>query len=244
MVLEQQDVYICSLGDSALVIQLGEGISSLIHNKIINIVDSLEADPFEGFIEAIPGYNNVTVFYDPVIVHLNNSQNMQPSPFKIVSDFMMFYIERSNKMIETEKRLVEIPVSYGEELGPDLEYVAMFNNITPEMVIKLHAQKDYLIYMIGFAPGFPHLGNIDKKITTPRKEKPRPRVSAGSVGIAGKQTGIYSLESPGGWQVIGQTPVNLFNPKSAPPTLLKPGDKIRFIPITKDEFISYKENKQ
>lgn len=239
MAMEQQTVH--SLGDSALVIQLDKGISSTIHNKIVNIVDLLETEPFEGFIEAVPGYNNVTVFYDPFTVRMKNQKSRDKTAFKMVSAFMLNYVKKSEDKLSTKKNLVEIPVIYGERFGPDLEYVAKYNDITPEEVIELHTKKDYLVYMIGFAPGFPYLADIDKKIATPRKEKPRPRIPAGSVGIAGEQTGMYPLETPGGWQVIGQTPVELFTPKSSPPTLLKAGDEIRFVPITEEEYLSYKE---
>jgi len=243
MAAKQEAVSVRPLGDSALVIQLDKSISPIIHNKIINIVDLLESDPFEGFIEAVPSYNNVTIFYDPVIVHLNNQKNVQKTSFEIVCASMMNYVKRSDSKLPIKNRLVEIPVTYGGQFGPDLEYVAKTNNITPEKVIELHTKKDYLVYMIGFAPGFPYLAGINKKITTPRKKKPRQKIPAGSVGIAGEQTGIYPLETPGGWQVIGRTPVVLFNPKSSPPSLLKSGDEIRFVPITEDEYISYKEKK-
>lgn len=241
MFLEQQGIYIRSLGDSALVIQLGEEINTFIHNKIMNIVVLLETRPFAGFIEAVPGYNNITVYYDPVAVHFHNQNNFKETAFEKVSASMMDYVKKSENKSSVNKRKVNIPVMYGERFGPDLEYVAKFNNITPEKVIELHTKKDYLVYMLGFAPGFPYLADLDKKIATPRKTKPRPSIPTGSVGIAGEQTGMYPLESPGGWQVIGQTPVNLFTPKSSPPTLLKPGDEIRFVPMTEDEYLSYKE---
>lgn len=244
MVAKQEDVSVRPLGDSALVIQLDKSISPTIHHKIVNIVDVLESDPFEGFIEAVPSYNNVTVFYDPVIVHLNKQKNVQKTSFEIVWASMMNYIKKSDSTLPIKNRLIEIPVIYGDKFGPDLEYVAKVNHITPEKVIELHTEKDYLVYMLGFAPGFPYLANINNKIATPRKEKPRPSIPAGSVGIAGEQTGIYPLESPGGWQVIGQTPVELFTPRSYPPTLLKSGDEIRFIPITENEYISYKEKEK
>jgi|SRR5690625_1127690 len=241
MFLDQQGVYIRSLGDSALVIQFDVEISAFIHNKIMNIVILLETKPFAGFIEAVPGYNNITVYYDPVTVHYHNQYGFKKTAFEIVSASIIEYVKKSEDNLFIKKKKVNIPVLYGERFGPDLEYVAKFHDITPEKVIELHTNKDYLVYMLGFAPGFPYLADLDEKIATPRKTKPRPNIPIGSVGIAGKQTGMYPLESPGGWQVIGQTPVNLFTPKASPPTLLKPGDEIRFIPITEDEYYSYKE---
>ncbi|MBO1911088.1 5-oxoprolinase subunit PxpB, partial [Microvirga sp. 3-52] len=116
--------------------------------------------------------------------------------------------------------------------GPDLEYVAKSNNLSIEEVIQIHSENEYLVYMIGFAPGFPFLGGMDKRIATPRKETPRLTIPSGSVGIAGKQTGVYPLETPGGWQIIGRTPLDLFLPDMSPPTLLEAGDKIRFMPVS------------
>lgn len=241
MKVKKGEVYIRPLGDSALVIQLGDEISSTLHNKIINLVHIIEQESFKGFIEVVPGYNNVTVFYDPVTIRLNNKRNKEKTAFDIVSALIMNNVKKIETKSAVKKRLIEIPVLYGDHCGPDLKYVAEFNGITMEKVIELHTKQDYLVYMIGFAPGFPYLGDVDKKIATPRKEKPSPKIPAGSVGIAGEQTGIYSLDSPGGWQVIGQTPVDLFNPKSSPPTLLESGDEIRFIPITQEEYQLYKE---
>lgn len=243
MAVKQEAISVRPLGDSALVIQLDKSISPTIHNQIIGIVELLESDPFEGFIEAVPSYNNITIFYDPVIVYLNNQIHLKKTSFEIVCAFMMNYVRKSDCKLPIKNRLVEIPVIYGGRFGPDLEFVAKTNHITPEKVVELHTKKDYLVYMIGFTPGFPYLADINKKITTPRKKKPRQKIPAGSVGIAGEQTGIYPLESPGGWQVIGRTPIELFNPKSSPPSLLKSGDEIRFISITEDEYILHKEKK-
>jgi inhibitor of KinA len=136
---------------------------------------------------------------------------------------------------------VEIPVLYGGEYGPDLEYVASFHKISAEEVIQIHTESECLVYMIGFAPGFPFMGGMDERIATPRRESPRTAIVPGSVGIAGKQTGIYSLETPGGWQIIGRTPLELFRPDLNPPTLLKAGDRIKFFPISPEEFNTFKE---
>lgn len=238
----EEKIYIRPLGDSALIIQLGEGISSIIHNKVINLVHIIETNSFKGLSEVVSGYNNVTVFYNPITILLNSKKNNKnTTAFEIVSALIMNRVKKISIKSSLKKKLVEIPVLYGGYHGPDLGYIAKFNGITQEEVIEFHTRKDYLVYMIGFAPGFPYLGDVDKRIATPRKDKPSPKIAAGSVGIAGEQTGIYSLDSPGGWQVIGQTPVDLFNPKSSPPTLLESGDEIRFIPITNEEYQLYKE---
>lgn len=240
MIVEKDGITIRALGDSALVVQLDNEINVQTHQKIVTIIDLMEAEPFNGFIEAVPGYNNLTVFYDPITVLLHEQKTNQTA-FHFVSSYMLNYVNKTKSKSSINHRLIEIPVLYGEEFGPDLEYVAKYNNITPEKVIELHTEKDYLVYMIGFAPGFPYLADVHKNISTPRKEKPRPKIPAGSVGIAGEQTGMYPLESPGGWQIIGQTPIELFTPEQSPPTLLQSGDKIRFIPITEDEYEAYKE---
>jgi inhibitor of KinA len=132
--------------------------------------------------------------------------------------------------------LIEIPVCYGGELGPDLDIVASHTQLAPEEVIARHAQPDYLVYMVGFAPGFPYLGGLDARLATPRRARPRPLVPAGAVGIAGLQTGIYSLPTPGGWRLIGRTPLRLFDPSRAQPSLLQAGDRLRFVPISMQEF--------
>jgi len=125
---------------------------------------------------------------------------------------------------------VEIPVIYGNDAGPDLQVVADHAGLTPQQVVELHSSIDYVVYFIGFQPGFPYLGGLDDRLHTPRRAEPRLSVPAGSVGIGGSQTGIYPLATPGGWQLLGRTPVALFNPRQQPPTLLRPGDSVRFVP--------------
>ncbi|HHY76979.1 MAG TPA: 5-oxoprolinase subunit PxpB, partial [Clostridiales bacterium] len=135
-------------------------------------------------------------------------------------------------------KVVEIPTIYGGEYGPDIEFVAQHNNLTVDEVIEIHSSRNYLIYMLGFTPGFPYLGGMSEKIETPRLKTPRTKIPAGSVGIAGKQTGIYPIDSPGGWQLIGRTPVKLYDPLADPPVLLNAGDYVRFVPIDEKEYKS------
>ena len=244
MTIERQDVQIRSLGDSALVVQLGAGIHPTIHEQVKALITFIENNPFTGFIEATPSYNTVTVFYNPVTVTIANQKKNHLPAVEIVRNFLLHAVEQGITLTIAKPRSVEIPVVYGNEFGPDLEYVSNFHGLTPEKVIELHSQIDYLVYMIGFAPGFPFLGGMDEQIATPRKNVPRLAIPSGSVGIAGKQTGVYPLETPGGWQIIGQTPVDLFLPTMNPPSRLQPGDMIRFKPITNDEYLSQKELKQ
>lgn len=241
MIKNQQEISIRSLGDSALVIQLGEGINPITHDKILNLIHKIETNPFHGFIEAVPCYNSVTVFYNPVTVHFSNQQSDELSSFQKVSDYIKDYTKTMEENATFEHRIVEIPVIYGGDFGPDLNDVADANKLTPEEVIEIHSQNEYMVYMIGFAPGFPFLGGMNEIIATPRKETPRLSIPAGSVGIAGKQTGIYPVETPGGWQIIGRTPSDLFLPEKSPPTLLQAGDKIRFVPITAEQYATHKE---
>ncbi|WP_210469902.1 5-oxoprolinase subunit PxpB [Sporosarcina sp. 6E9] len=219
------------LGDSALIVQLGEGIYPSIHEKVSYLSLLIEENPFEGFIEAVPAYNNLTIYYNPYIVYLSQT-NRTLTPFQQVSTHLKTLTERIGDKPLLKKSVVELPVIYGGEFGPDLEYVAKSNNLSIEEVIQIHSENEYLVYMIGFAPGFPFLGGMDKRIATPRKETPRLTIPSGSVGIAGKQTGVYPLETPGGWQIIGRTPLDLFLPDMSPPTLLEAGDKIRFMPVS------------
>lgn len=231
-----EDLQIRPLGDSALVIQIGEGINEMIHNKVKSIMRLIENHPFVGLIETVPAYNSVTVYYNPVDVYFANKEKEDEIPYEIVKSILLSLLNNSLSVEKGKERVVKIPVVYGGEMGPDLEYVASFNCLTSKEVIDIHSGTEYLVYMIGFAPGFPFLGGMEKQIATPRKEIPRLAISPGSVGIAGNQTGVYPLETPGGWQIIGRTPLRLFLPEQSPPTLLQPGDRIRFHPISFEEF--------
>ncbi|MFS0574124.1 5-oxoprolinase subunit PxpB [Sporosarcina sp. 179-K 3D1 HS] len=231
------------LGDSALHVQLGAGIDPAIHEKVKNLLRLLNEQPFEGWIECVPAYNNITVYYDPTLVLQSHSAEAQSS-FQKVSAYILGLIQQLGESGSSAGNIVTIPVLYGGEFGPDLEHVAQVNGLTTDQVIDIHSGSDYLVYMIGFAPGFPFMGGMDERIATPRKDSPRLSIPPGSVGIAGKQTGIYPLETPGGWQIIGRTPVDLFLPELTPPTRLQSGDKIKFTPITPEEYDEMKEVKQ
>ena len=241
---QKNNANIRPLGDSALVIQLGDGISPSIHEKVRNLSNLLEKEPFTGLIESVPSYNSLTIYYNPVAVYLSSTDKEALSPYKKVSAFILALIGKLGTNETPEQRLLTIPVLYGGEFGPDLEYVASYHGLSVEKVVQIHSSNDYLVYMIGFAPGFPFMGGLDERIATPRKDSPRLAIAPGSVGIAGKQTGIYPLETPGGWQIIGRTPVDLFLPELSPPTMLQSGDRIRYVPITLEECAAYKEMKQ
>ncbi|GAB1796888.1 5-oxoprolinase subunit PxpB [Priestia megaterium] len=230
---------ISPLGDSALVITFGDSIQYDIHKQIKTCKDSIELNPFPGFVECVPAFTNLTIFYNPpeVVAAVGKKQKKEfVSPFKVVSSIIQSKLENEQTEKELNHRTVSIPVCYGGEYGPDLEYVARHHNITPEEVISIHSEGEYLAYMIGFAPGFPFLGGLSEKIATPRRPSPRTSIPAGSVGIAGMQTGVYPISTPGGWQLIGQTPIKLFLPEQNPPSLLQAGDIVKFKPISKEEY--------
>ncbi|RLI16460.1 hypothetical protein DRO49_04670 [Candidatus Bathyarchaeota archaeon] len=183
----------------------------------------------EGIVEIVPAYTTLLIHYNP------RSANFEEISKAIEEAEKEIRVEGIREDVE-KKRLLEIPVAYGEEYGPDLEYVAKYAGLSSHEVIKIHSSQTYLVYMIGFTPGFTYMGEVPDIIAAPRLEKPRLRVPAGSVGIAGKQTGIYSVESPGGWRIIGRTPLRLFDPNKDPPTLLQAGDLVKFKPINADEY--------
>ncbi|WP_163468674.1 5-oxoprolinase subunit PxpB [Fusobacterium sp. IOR10] len=217
-------------GDSALVIELGNEISPVINFKLKKITEFLDNLNKQGIKDLLPTYRSIIVYYNPLLVSFDEIKN-------IVEENCNF---ENEKIDEIEKEIVEIPVLYGGEYGPDLENIAKHNNITTEEVIKIHTSGEYLVYMLGFTPGFPYLGGMSKKIATPRLKEPRTKIPAGSVGIAGEQTGVYPIESPGGWQLLGRSPLNFFNPNSDKPFLLKAGQYIKFVSVTEEEYLKLK----
>jgi inhibitor of KinA len=232
---------IAPLGDCGIVIRLGDGIDEPTLQRVQQVMTRLESRPFAGMVECVQAFASVTVFYDPWVVMqhatkhgTNHSESV--SPYEQVRKQILGILQDIDACATTPSRLLEIPVCYGGEFGPDLEFVAEHNGLTVEEVIRIHTQAEYRVYMIGFVPGFPYLGGMSKSIAAPRKPTPRLAVPAGSVGIAGLQTGIYPIATPGGWQLIGRTPLPLFQPHADPPALLQSGDRIRFFPIDEAEF--------
>ena len=212
------------LGDSALLVQFGEAIDREVHNRVRRFAERITEHPTLSRLELTTAFTTACVFYDPTRISFADlCAQLQPLADEPIGCRAI------------ESRVVEIPVCYGGQYGPDLAFVAEHNGLTEEEVIYLHAGGDYYIYMLGFAPGFPYLGGLPEQIATPRHATPRARVPAGSVGIAGNQTGIYPVATPGGWQLIGRTPLVLFRPWEDPPSLLLPGDTVRFRAISPNE---------
>ncbi|ADO08741.1 hypothetical protein CIL06_16870 [Pantoea vagans] len=204
------------LGERAVVLELEPPVSLESQQRIWGLNQRLQSDA--GVLEVIPGMNNITlILRDP-----------QQSALDAIERLQRWWEESEAQL--PESRLVEIPVIYGGEHGPDLVVVAEHAALTAGQVVELHSSSDYVVFFVGFQPGFPYLGGLDPRLHIPRRAEPRVAVPAGSVGIGGSQTGVYPLASPGGWQLIGQTRTALFDPLQQPPTLLRPGDRVRFVP--------------
>ncbi|MDQ0162984.1 5-oxoprolinase subunit PxpB [Bacillus alveayuensis] len=220
------------LGDKAIQLQFSHEISEETIQRIRAYSAFLKEAPIQGVIEWIPAYTTLTILYEPEVISYEQLKKK------------LEQIKGQTAFDSSSPIVYEIPTYYGGEFGPDLSYVAQYNNMTEKDVIKLHTSVDYLIYMMGFAPGFPYLGGMPNQIATPRLEQPRKKVSAGSVGIAGEQTGIYPLDSPGGWRIIGKTPIKLYDPRLEQPILLSPGHYLRFKSITFEEYAAIEKEVQ
>lgn len=224
---------ISCLGDNALIIDFGNIIDESINKVVHSLFYQLQNDPIPGMTEAVPAYSSLTIYYD--VLFIRNKLNKQATAFEWISESLKKYISKENIETGDPEMLVKIPVCYENEYATDLSFIASQNNISAEEVIFLHTSVTYHVYMLGFLPGFAYMGMVDEKISSSRKQKP-VLVEAGSIGIAGKQTGIYPFRSQGGWQIIGRTPLKLFDKEKINPVLFKPGDKIQFYSITKNEF--------
>lgn len=213
------------MGDRGLLLEFGDEIGSEVNEKVRRMTLATQATPVEGIVETVPTYRSLLILYNPLILSIDElkkrlkgiEEGLQQTPFP-------------------EPKLTRIPVLYGGSYGPDLEEVAKYHRTSREEVIRLHCSKPYFIYMIGFMPGFPYMGELPQELVTPRLKTPRLSVPAGSVAIAQRQTGIYPMESPGGWHILGRTPVKLFDPEKEPPALLRMGDLVQFYQISEKEF--------
>ena len=225
------------LGDSALVIDFGDSININTSKKVTRLFRRLKAieEPF--IIDVVPAYSSLAVYFDPLV--LQKEKLGDESSFDLVSEFIESLVIEDEETGTEEKPAIEIPVCYHTSLAPDLALSAHHKDLSIEKFIEIHTSITYRVYMIGFLPGFPYMGEVDERIALPRKVVPRKDVAAGSVGIAGRQTGIYPLDSPGGWQIIGRTPTRIFNKQKNSPVLLAPGDQVKFYSITEHEFANY-----
>lgn len=220
------------LGDAALVVDFGGGISEATLARVQALREYLLAHPLVGLRETVPAYTTLTVYYDPWLVR----QAAPAPPAEQVAAGLRAALLAAVAAPAASAEVLEIPVCYGGEYGPDLAAVAHHTGLTEAEVVARHMAPTYRVFMLGFLPGFAYLGGLDAALATPRRATPRALVPAGAVGIAGVQTGIYPLASPGGWQLIGRTPRQLFDPEREPPTLLHASQHLRFVPISASDF--------
>ena len=210
--------------DNTILVRFGDGISEGQHHHVFSLTQHLIEDPIEEIINISPGYNSV-------LLRLNNETHTR-NAIEMISNI----VRTMRLRVDTEKRKVEIPVCYGKDHGPDMGRVMNHTGCTMPELVDRHTNGEYLVYFIGFSAGFPYIGGMDQTLETPRLSSPRKLVPPGSVGIAGKQTGIYPLPTPGGWNLIGRTPLSLFNVSDPDDGLIKMGDQVRFYPIDQEEF--------
>ena len=225
--MPKTDYKVFPLGDTALTVEFGNAISSDLNQKAIALADLIETNPFPGLIETVPAYAATTVFYD--LLEVCRAFPDFPTAFASVKHYVSDLTSNLAESSRTDPRLVEIPVTFDLDNEFDLGFVAVEHGLSIDEVIEIFTAKTYRVYMLGFLPGFSYMGEVDERIATPRKLTPRTTVPKGSVGIAGRQTGIYSLASPGGWQIIGTTDIAMFTPNAAQPTYLQAGDEVRFV---------------
>ncbi len=212
-------------GDAALTVAFGDTIAPRINDRVLAFVQRVERSRLRGLVEVVPAYCSATVYVDP----------LRCNWARLIATLEAL-ARRPTSGGRKPGRIVTIPTVYGEEFGPDLPEVAKRAGLSPQAVIKLHSSTVYRVYMLGFSPGFPYLGTVPKRIALPRLAEPRRSVPAGSVGIAGSQSGIYPQASPGGWLLIGRTPARLYAPHEPRPFALAPGDRVRFTPIARDAY--------
>lgn len=217
---------ISPVGDRAISIDFGQVIDPTINRHIRQTIERIKELQLEGIIELVPTYCALLVEYDAMLYSYSEICNIiEPTLEEGMTN-------TTNELVT----VVEVPTVYGGEFGPDLSFVASHNHLSEDEVISIHSGTDYLVYMLGFIPGFTYLGGMDSRIATPRLSSPRTLIPAGSVGIAGEQTGTYPSDSPGGWQIIGRTPVTMYDMSKAQAALLKAGDYVRYVPIDESEF--------
>ena len=216
---------ILAAGDQALLIEFGEEIKPAINRRVQAFAQRASQHKISGIGELVPSYCTVLIYYDPMILS-----------FSQAAFWAGEFLSSGSVEVESTPKIKEVPVLYGGPHGPDIDFVAEHNGISVEEVIRIHTGQPYLVYVVGFSPGFTAMGTVPEKIRAPRLPTPRTKVAAGSVGIGGVQTGIYPVESPGGWRLIGRTPLKLFDLSWTPPSHFQAGDYARFYPISEEEF--------
>ena len=227
---------IFSLGDSALTLDFGNTIDPGINNYVLTLFHHFKRKKLPGILDIVPAYSSLSFHYNILAVRQPAANNL--TAFEILKKEIEKELIEDIMQEQLQQRKISIPVCYAADYAPDIDFISSEKNIPIEKIIQLHTGGSYTVYMIGFLPGFSYMGEVAEAIAIPRKTQPIV-VAPGSVGIAGKQTGIYPLESPGGWQIIGRTPLKIFDKEKSDPVLLQPGDEIQFYSITEDEFKNY-----
>ncbi len=221
------------MGDRGLLLEFGDEIRTEVNEKVRRMALAVEKEAVEGILEVVPTYRSLLVIYNPLQISLEELKRRLKE------------LEASSREFAfPDPKLTRIPVLYGGPFGPDLEKVADYLRLPSEEVVRLHCSRPYFIYMIGFMPGFPYMGELPDRLVVPRLKTPRLSVPAGSVAIAQRQTGIYPVESPGGWQILGRTPMKIFDPEKEPPSLLRMGDWVQFYPINEKEFSEWQSERR
>lgn len=215
---------IVAAGDAAWLIELENRLDAAVNARAIAIGRAVRASGLAGLRDVVTGYRSVAVYFDPASVAPDAVERLTA-------------VARAAAAEPGETgRVIEVPVCYGGSFGPDLGEVAAFAGCPEDEVVAIHGSRTYRVYLVGFVPGFPYMGTVDRRIAMPRRATPRTKVPAGSVGIAAEQTGIYPTETPGGWRIVGRTPIRMFDPEREPPCLFEAGARVRFIPVARDEF--------
>ncbi|NWG12871.1 MAG: 5-oxoprolinase subunit PxpB [Acidobacteria bacterium] len=224
------DIQVHFASDRSLLVMLGNEISREQQRKVAQLCAVIERDRYGAVQNVHPAYGSVLITFDP---RRTSAASMAAAARK--------WLERMSSIELPPARRVEIPVCYGSSFGPDLPDVAAHTGLSCDDVVRIHSSAEYFVYFLGFSPGFPYLGDLPRELAVPRLGTPRTRVPAGSVAIGGTQTGVYPLASPGGWRIIGRTPLKLFEPLGESPTLLQMGDLVNFEPISEEEFVRVAE---
>lgn len=222
------------LGDRAVTITFGDSINEETHHRVrLAALRITRAQP-KGLIDLVPAFASIAVHYDPLLVGSRE-------PYRAMTAALAALLADPSSDTLAPPRTVEIPVCYGGEFGPDLGEVARAHDMTAEEVVRLHTASDYMVYMVGFMPGFAYLGGLPLELATPRRSSPRTAVPEGAVGIGGQQTGVYPMVSPGGWNLIGRTPRKIFDASRTEPSLMAAGDRVRFRAMSRDDFDAWRE---
>ncbi len=223
---DMTEIRVTAASDCSLLVTLGDRIDCSVHRRVRGLCSLLEGSPHPAIINLSPAYASVLITFDP-----------RESSLDEITTYTESLLPGIDTCQTAPARMIEIPVCYGEEFGPDLGAVAAYTGLSMDEVVRIHACAEYVVYFLGFSPGFPYLGGMPESIATPRLPQPVRSVPAGSVAIGGAQTGIYPIASPGGWRIIGRTPLRLFDVGADSPALLTMGDHVRFVPVTRQEYL-------